>query len=109
MPTTSNQLILTFWLVRPEVDLHEIEEMRKLGVAGVYEPAFTSGEKRLMCMVSRFDKENPNARISAALYAIKNAKLVYGAMHPDSKIWGVECWLDGQKLSQNEIPQWATN
>lgn len=105
MPATSNQLILTFWLVRPENDLHEIAQMRNLGAAGVYEPVFTAGEKRMICMVSRFDKENPNARIAAALYAMRNAKLLCESEVPGSSVWGVECWLDGEKLSTEKIPQ----
>lgn len=103
MPTTSNQLILTFWLIRPESDLHTPEQMRAAGEAGVYEPAFTAGEKRLLCMVARFDKTDPNARTSAALYAMRNAKLIHPI--PGCQIWGVECWLDGEKLSKSEIPQ----
>lgn len=105
MPSTSNQLILTFWHVRPEVDLSEIAQMRDLGAAGIYEPAFTAGEKRLLCMVARFDKSDRSARIAAALYAMRNAKLLCESEVPGSSVWGVECWLDGEKLSQNDIPQ----
>lgn len=103
--TTQNQLILTFWHVRPEVDLSEIADMRYLGSVGVYEPKFTAGEKRMLCMVARFDKSDHSARVAAALYAMRNAKLLCESKVPGSSVWGVECWLDGEKLSQNEIPQ----
>lgn len=100
--TTTNQLILTFWLVSPEEDRHTPDQMRAAGEAGVYEPVFTAGERKLLCMVSRFDKSDQNARISAALYAMRNAKLTH--LHSGCQIWGVECWLDGEKLSTDEIP-----
>lgn len=106
MPTTKNQLLLTYWLVRPESDLHTPEQMRVAGEAGVYEPTFTAGEKRLLCMVARFDKADPNACKTAALYAIRNAQLIdLTGPQPGSHIWGMEVWLDGEKLSQNEIPK----
>jgi len=103
--TTTNQLILTYWLVRPESDLHTPDQMRAAGEAGVYEPVFTSGERRMLCMVSRFDKADPNARITAAMYAIRNAKQAAEVECPGANVWGSEVWLDGDKLSPNEIPE----
>lgn len=105
MPTQSNQLLLTYWLVRPESDLHTPEQMRAAGEAGVYGPAFTAGEKRLLCMVARFDKADPNACRSAALYAMRNAKNLCAEQFPGAHVWGVEVWLDGEKLSLEKIPQ----
>lgn len=105
MPTTTNQLLLTYWLVRPESDLHTPEQMRAAGEARVYEPAFTAGEKRLLCMVARFDKADPKVRQTAAMYAMRNAKNLCAEQFPGAHVWGMEIWLDGEKLSQNEIPQ----
>lgn len=103
--TTQNQILLTFWLVRPESDLHTPEQMRTAGEAGVYEPLFTAGERKLLNMVARFDATDENARISAALYAMRNAKMIYGEACPGAHLWGVECWLNGEKLSLEKIPQ----
>lgn len=105
MPTTTNQLLLTFWLVRPESDLHTPEQMRAAGEAGVYEPTFTAGEKRLLCMVSRFDASDQNALISAALYAMRNAKNLCAEQFPGAHVWGVECYLNGDKLSLEQTFQ----
>jgi hypothetical protein len=103
MPTTTNQIIITYWVIRPAQDLHTTKQMREAGESGVYEPTFTTGEKHLLCMVARFDKSDFNARMTAALYAMKNAKLL--ELHPGHSIWGVECWMDGEKLSSDQIPQ----
>lgn len=105
MPTQSNQLLLTFWLVRPEHDLHTLEQMRAAGEAGVYEPTFTAGERHLLCMVARFDASDENALISAALYAMQNVKMIHGEACPGSHLWGVECYLNGEKLTLEKIPQ----
>lgn len=98
MPATSNQILLTFWLVRPESDLHTPEQMRAAGEAGVYEPVFTAGERHLLNMVARFDAADENARIRAAFYALRNAKMVYGEACPGASLWGVEVYLNGEKL-----------
>jgi len=99
----THTLLLTFWLVSPEGDRHEVEAMRALGKSGVYEPQFQSGERKMLCMTARFDDDDPEARISAALYAMRNTKLMYGAKYPDCKIWGVDVFLNGEKLTSDKI------
>ncbi len=98
-----NTLLLTFWLVHPEGDRHDPEQMRALGEAGVYAPEFQSGERKMLAMVARFDPDDPEARISAALYAVRNAKLIASTRHPGCRIWGVEVHLNGQKLTSEKI------
>lgn len=105
MPTTSNQLLLTYWLILPDGDYSTPEEMRKAGQNGVTKATFTRGEKRLLCMVSDFDKSDRGARFTAALYAMRNAKRAAEVECPGANVWGVEVWLDGEKLSQSEIPK----
>lgn len=101
----THTILLTFWLVSPEGDRHEVEAMRELGSHGVFEPAFQSGERKMLAMTARFDAEDHNARISAALYAMRNAKLMYGAKYPECRIWGVDVFLNGEKLTSDEIQQ----
>lgn len=103
--TTSNQILITFWLIRPESDLHTLEQMRTAGEDGVYEPTFTAGERKLLNMVARFDTSDENARISAALYAMRNAKMLCAEQFPGAHVWGVEAYLNGEKLSLEKIPQ----
>lgn len=105
MPAQSNKLLLTFWLIRPESDLHTLEQMRAAGEVGVYEPVFIAGERKLLNMVARFDTSDENARISAALYAMRNAKMLCAEQFPGAHVWGVEAYLNGEKLSLEKIPQ----
>jgi len=92
-----NTITIQFWLVRPEGDHHTPEQMRDLGEAGIFEPVFTSGQKMLLNMTARFDIHDSNARISAALYAMRNAKHIIKQDHPGSHIFGPQIWINGEK------------
>jgi len=98
--TTPNQLIITFWLIQPEHDLHTPEQMREAGERGVYAPIFNSGERKMMRMECRFDRDDEKAVITAIAYALRNVKMLHGG----GQIWGLEYWLNGEKLSNEKIP-----
>lgn len=93
-----NQLTIQFWLVRPESDHSTLEQMRELGQSGIYAPVFTSGQRMLLNMVARFDADDQEARISAALYAVRNAKAICRKTCSDCEIFGPEVWINGEKI-----------
>lgn len=103
--TQPNTLILTYWLIRPEVDLSEIQQIRELSAQKVYEPAFETGERRMLAMHARFDPDDMNATMSAMLYLMANAKRLAESDGPGVRLWGHECHLNGKKLSMSTIPQ----
>lgn len=107
MSKTQNQITFSFWLVKPEKDYSTPEQMRALGERGVYAPAFISGEKKMINMIARFDIDDPQAVIQARAYALRNMKAIIARDHGGGRIWGLETWINGQKLSTLEKEEYA--
>lgn len=95
----TNTILLTFWAIHPEFDLAEVFEMQQLGDNKVYEPQFESGHRRMIVMRARFDPFDMNARMTAFLYAMQNAIRLIAAEKQGARIWGHECWLNGEKMT----------
>lgn len=53
-------------------------------------------------MQARFDTGDPNAVMSAFLYAMNNAKRNASLQHPEAIVYAHECWLNGEKLNMSE-------
>lgn len=98
---STNTLILTYWLIKPEVDLSEIQQIRELSAQKVYEPVFETGQRCMLTMHARFNADDPNAVMSAFLYLFNNAKRLAKAEVEGARIWGHECHMNGQKLSMS--------
>ena len=103
MPTASNQILLTYWLILPESDHTSIEDMRAAGEQGVSGATFARGEKRLLQMEARFDSADPAHIITASQYALRNAKSAAAKEHPGATVWSVEVWLNGEKVTTEKI------
>lgn len=104
---SSNTITIQFWLIRPEGDHHNVDQMRALGQSGVFSPVFTSGQKMLLNMEARFDVTDDNACISAALYAIENAKMFVHKILPGAKVFNPQVWLNGEKKSPSPETQFT--
>lgn len=103
--TQPNTLILTYWLIKPEADLSELQQIRDLGAQKVYEPVFETGQRCMLALRARFDPTDANAVMSAFLYLLNNAKRLAISKDEGARIWGHECHLNGSKLSMSNIPQ----
>ena len=97
-----NTILLTYWLIQPAPDLCPISDMQQLGANGVFAPIFKSGERHILVVQARFDTGDPNAVISAFLYAMNNAKRNASLQHPEAIVYAHECWLNGEKLNMSE-------
>lgn len=91
--TQAHNLVVTYWHIKPERDHHNALQMKAAGLAGVYEPLFHGGEKKMLRMQARFDASDQQARDAAVRYAISNVS----RMHPgESFVQAV--YLNGQEL-----------
>lgn len=99
---TTNTVLLTYWQVSPQVDLTELHEIRELHAAKVFEPVFKTGDRRFLGMEARFDADDPEACMAAALHVVRNAKTHASA--DGATITGIEVFLNGRKMTHEKIP-----
>lgn len=98
-----NTLILTYWLIKPEGDLHTAQEMREYAQNGVTVATFHFGERKMLSMEARFDPGDSNATISAALYAVGNIKRAAKQICPECRVWDIKVWLNGEQVSSDKL------